>query len=126
MFTCLTASHAADRVATNGLLMLTLEQAVRLAERWIDWRSGTVPAAAPLTPEQRACLVRQAWALPPAYRLTQPADPVKARETWQRASQWYLLRHRVAWQGLASSARLVPSRPRHVSFFPGRSTRRSA
>lgn len=61
----------------------------RLRERWRAWLEP-----ADLTQEQLAALVRRSWPLSPRYQLTQEADPRKARQTWELAMRWYVLRHR--------------------------------
>ena len=52
----------------------------RLTASWDGWRRGY-----PLSPEQRAAWVKQAWSGPARYTLTQPGRRVQAMNTWRRA-----------------------------------------
>jgi hypothetical protein len=88
----------------------------RLDASLIAWRSGP-----PLTQEQLAAWMLEAWSTAPAYRTTQPGQRVKALRLWRRAMRVYRLRHHRD----ISTASLATESARRWSFQPG-TLRRSA
>jgi hypothetical protein len=49
-----------------------------------------------MTQEQLAAAMAVSWPVEPAYRITQPADPVRAWETWRRCVAAYIYGRRAA------------------------------
>ena len=67
----------------------------------------------PLTQEQVAMVVAEAWTLPPNYRVTAPiVDLAKAQATAERSMFVY----RATRRGWYATARPVPQSPRRPSF----------
>ena len=80
-----------------------------IATRRARWRM----ARRPLTQEQIAVVVAEAWSLPPNYRVTAPiVDPAKAKATAERSMFVY----RATRRGWYATARPVPAPPRCPSF----------
>ena len=63
----------------------------RLLASWDGWKRGD-----PWSQAQIAARIGEVWALPPAYRLTQPAQRTKAKRTIARARQVYRLQRHLA------------------------------
>ena len=61
----------------------------KLYAGWLGWQTGV-----PLSPEQLAARIGEAWAMPPAYRVTQAAQRTKAKRTLARARRVYRLQRR--------------------------------